>query len=184
MKIALTSLMFLLCCLSPRAHAAQRTTTGKEWRLWTEGGFSVVVGTIHDTKEEAPDGDLRYRATLKPLATLAGSFDPSLHATLPVTFYTGKAISSIERPPAGDGANVLVVLRYQAPEDERQAPSWIIVADICTFMPDQSALVIITGPDDLKVAATLKKLQEARANPDPSPYPKNSKPAPDDQKHR
>ncbi len=65
---------------------------------------------------------------------------------------------------------ILAVVRLKDPEypEDRH---WI-VSDICTFMPGQSALVVISGLEDPKVAATLKKIQGARANPDPSPYGK------------
>lgn len=47
---------------------------------------------------------------------------------------------------------------------------YAIVADICTFMPEKRALVVIDGLGDPRVLETLKKVQEARANPTPDPY--------------
>jgi hypothetical protein len=131
--------------------AAQGTVTGKEPEGWDTGAFNVVLGTLIDVQKDGPAELNRYRATLVPLATLAGAFDPSLHPKVPVRFYVGRASSSIEQPPPS-GATVIAV---------------IVVGTLQAY-----ETVVLTGFDDARIAQTLKKLQDARAHPDPNPYGK------------
>ena len=157
----------IACLVAGQSLGALPTTTGREPGLWTDGNYCVVVGTIHEIRRNTADN--RVQASLVPKATLAGSFDPSLHPQVRVDFRTGTT-SSIRHVPA-KGATVLAVIRWGMAVEEgshTRKANWI-VSDLCTFMPDRSALVVITGLDDPRVAQTLERIREARANPEPDP---------------
>lgn len=164
-----------ITALAMPVMAGLGTITGKEWGLWTEDRTSVIAATIRDVRKWEGGDYGQYRATLVPLATLAGSLDPSLNPQLPVQFYVSDLTSSIRlsKPLPKDGSTVLAVVQMPKPQNaDREKPAGFIVSDICTFMPDGSALVPIDGLGDAKVAETLKKIQVARANANPSPYGK------------
>lgn len=168
-----------LLALTCHARAGLGTITGKEAEGWDSGYYNVVVGTIHDVQKEQDQPPERHRALLVPRATLGGTFDCSLHPKLPVTFYIGAATSSVTRIPP-EGASVLVLIQF-LPGENGQTAAGFIFSDICTFMPDKSAMVVINGMDDPRLVDTLKRLQDARAHRAPSPYRKpTDKPAPGD----
>jgi hypothetical protein len=157
--------------------AAQGTVTGKEPEGWDTGAFNVVLGTLIDVQKDGPAELNRYRATLVPLATLAGAFDPSLHPKVPVRFYVGRASSSIEQPPPSGATVIAVIVVGTLQADETEPSNWIR-SDICAFMPGESAMVVVKGLGDARVAETLKKLQEARAHPNPDPNRQPAKSGP------
>jgi len=137
------------------------TISGKERGFWTEDRTSVVVGTIGAIHARQVGEPQEYQAMFVPLATLAGSLDPSLRRVLDVRFFAGSDYSSIDRLPA-NGAIVVAVVqldRFQA--DEREPSNWI-VSDLCLFMPKHSGLVVVDGLNDPRVAETLKKIQGTR----------------------
>jgi hypothetical protein len=144
------------CC------AALQGTTGSERKLWEEGEYAVVVARVEQivelSREELLKNHATHSAVLAPMATIAGRLDPSVHRELSVNLNIGPHVSSVSHAPP-HGACVLAVIAQES----------IVVADICTFMPDNSALVVIDGPGDKRVAETLKRIQEARAHPDPDP---------------
>jgi hypothetical protein len=141
----------------------QVTTTGKEQELWNQGGYSVLVATIRDIRLFGGDETDLYQANLLPLATLAGKFDASLNPRLPVRFYALSSDTSIKQVPP-DGVTVLAVIQVQVRQgDEVEESNWI-VSDICSFMPDYSALVTLRDARDPLVRETLSRLQEARAD--------------------
>lgn len=157
--------------------AGHVTTTGKEWGLWTEDRYSVIVASIHDiTRTDDPEPN-DHRATLRPLATIAGTLDPRTHPLLPVRLYAVADDSSIKRLPP-DGATVLAVVRADMQQGHDQEPSNWVVSDTCTFMPEMAAMVTLRDARDPYVRETLKRIQEARADPDPNPYPTTSATAP------
>jgi hypothetical protein len=164
-NLALVAVTILAIAVRP-GLAGLGTTTGKERERWTTDRYNVVVASIRGIEKTKDDGAPPYRATISPLATLAGSLDPSAHPDIPVTFYVSDMTSSIRRsvPLPKDGATVLAVV--QMSKSDGDTVSGFIVSDICTFMPDESALVEIKGLDDPRVIATLKKLQAARAKPE------------------
>jgi hypothetical protein len=169
--------ILLLLLWSRSALGAQGTITGKEAEGWDTGAFNVVVGTLDEVQRDGPKELNRYSGTFLPSATLGGTFDPSLHPKLPVRFYVGKANSSIEAPPPARAVVIAVIVTGMLHADEAQPSNWIR-SDICTFMPNQSALVVIKGLDDPRTFETLKKLQDARAHPNPDPYAKPPAKAP------
>jgi hypothetical protein len=112
------------------------------------------------------------------MASIAGTFDASEHPRFRVPLYTGSMTSSISIEPRV--GNVILVVLLLGDRDT-------IASDFCTFMPDRdevinvngvkvfqtaraSALVEIKGLGDPRVLETLKRIQEARAHPDPDPY--------------
>jgi hypothetical protein len=158
----------VLSLLSYNAFGGQGTITGKERGNWDTGYYNVIIAVIRDVQKDHDENPNRYRALCVPKAALAGSLDPSLYPALPVVFYVGKTVGSIEDLPR-DGALVIAVLQLERTPDAKDKASAFIFSDICTFMPGESAMVVIKGLDDPRVAETLKKLQDARANPDPDP---------------
>lgn len=169
-----------LLLLAPQVWAGRGTITGKEAVGWDTGYYNVVIGTIHDVQREPNQPPERHQARLVPRATIAGTFDCSLHPKLPVTFYIGDLTSSIAALPP-EGATVIVLMQFLPADEDRQEVSGFIFSDICTCMPDKSGLVVIKSLDDPRVVDTLKRLQDARARPDPNPNvkPANKQPAAD-----
>jgi hypothetical protein len=120
---------------------------------------------------ERVEGEDRCTATMVPRSTLAGAFDPSTHPVLPVQFYVYGPTSSIRRPPE-EGAIVMAVCQLVRAKERGESDRAKVYSHVCAFMPDEAALVVLTGFDDARIAQTLKKLQDARAHPDPNPYGK------------
>jgi hypothetical protein len=158
------------------ALGARGRISGSEWALWTEGGYSVIVASVHDVERVQGEGFQPYRATLKPRATLAGVLDPSVNAALPVNFYVSSMTSSISVPPQENDL-ILAVVRIRHAEQEGAPQTNWIVSETCTFMPNGSSVARIRGLDDPLVLETLKKVQAARANPQPDPYGTRARPA-------
>ena len=164
-------LLITFCAMSKRAVAGQGILSGREWHLWSDAGYSIVIGRIAGIKVDDRTG--RCFAAFSPVATLAGSFDPSAKATLVVEFYVSSTTSSIHHPPAEQSLVMVVYSRDYEIVPDRDG---FIVSAICEFMPSQSAMVSLTGLDDVCIAETLKKVQEARKNEDPNPHPKDREP--------
>ncbi len=157
------SLFGAVITLCTPSHAGIATTTGKEWRLWSEGDYSVVVARVVEIERAKGDnGDAGvYFATFEPIALLAGSLDPSLNPSIHVSMYVGNIGGGTSISDAPDkGSMVLAVVQHGN----------FVVSDICTFMPKNSAMVQITGLGDARIIETLKKLQDARAHADPDPH--------------
>ena len=166
----LGALALTLATVFPAA-AGLGTTTGRERGLWTDGRYAVVVARVRSVANLDVHGDAGTHAVaLEPLATLAGGFDPSGAAQISARLYVGATGTTIRSaPPAG--ATVLAVL--QLPEKPEQDA--FIVSDICTFMPDRAALVVVEGLADARVAATVARLREARTPPTTAPAPAEAK---------
>ena len=135
--------------------------------MWREAMYSVVIGTLTEVKKWDGADHPPYRATLAPRAAIAGPFDPSLYPTIPVSFDVSWTSSSIHEPPP-NGATVMVVLQFMPKGGGNPVDSAFIVSDECEFMPGETALVVIKGLDDPRVAETLKKIQAARLHQKPS----------------
>lgn len=168
MKRAIVLLVFILITTSG-AFAGQGTINGRESEGWDTGYYTLILGVIRDVQKQRTSGEDRCIAVIVPRATLGGIFDPSLHPLLPVEFHFGEPTSSIRQPPK-DGAIVLAVIKQVRATEKGQSDHGIIYSHICTFMPGESALVVLKGFDDPLIAETLKKLQDARAHQDPDPY--------------
>jgi hypothetical protein len=156
------------------SRAGLGTTTGRERKLWTTYRYSVIVAKIRDVREGKGEGYQAHHATLLPVATIAGTLDPSVTPSLDVRFYRSDLTSSIKGELPKDGAIVLAAVimgRHHADETE---PSDWVDSDLVAFMPNRSGLVVIKGLDDPLVAETLQKIQAVRAEekPGPSTLPK------------
>lgn len=157
----------IICFISSSlaASAGQATVNGSEEGLFTEDRYCVLIAKVARVwKDKSIEGRPIERAVLKPLATLAGTFDPALNATLDVQFYAGGPSTSIKEPPPL-GATVMAVIRLKAPkaDDDAPTPVNVIVSDICAFMPESSSLVRIKNIDDPEVLRTLSRIQQARS---------------------
>jgi hypothetical protein len=96
---------------------------------------------------------------LAPLATLAGSFDPSLNPRLQLPFWANQSGTMITVVPKS-GDTVIAVIRPWNGKDH-------ITRHACPFMPDKNgaSLVVIKDLADPKVLEVLKKIQAARTKP-------------------
>ena len=141
--------------LTRAAPGGTAVTRGSERDLWKSERYALVVAVVRDIVR-LPRGDDSgsHRATFEPLATLAGSLDPSAKRTLEVTFEGEVPSSSIHQAPK-KGAMVLAVI------DRGNR----VVPDFCEFMPGFSSLVTIDGLGDKRVAETIERLQLARNGP-------------------
>jgi hypothetical protein len=154
----------LLCVLSRAASAGLGEIDPSGEGVFTEYHCSVIVAKVQKLwRVTAPDGDVKDHAILLPLATIAGTFDASLHPSLPVEFYSDGVTSSI-KSPSKQGATVLAVIRYQVLVRNDSVPRNLIVSEVCKFMPDRSALVTVDGLNDPVVTETLHRIQAARAH--------------------
>ena len=81
--------------------------------------------------------------------------------------------SSIPGAPSGEVTVIAVVVLGRFQGDEEKPSDWIDPLG-WAFMPNSESLVVIKGLDDPRVQETLKKIQDARAHPDPDP---NAQPA-------
>jgi hypothetical protein len=146
--------VLILLGFDPSSYAGFGTQTGEEPGLWDQGGYAVVVATIHDIKMITGNVADGYHATLELRASLCGNLDPSQQPTLKVGFECQTLTTSIRQLPA-DGATVIAVVMG---EDGRAG----ILSDYCDFMPGRSSLVTVSGLNDPIVLETLKRLQAAR----------------------
>lgn len=164
MKSILLVLLVAGACLTtcPIAHGGLGTTTGREPGCWDKAGYSVILAWVGEVRQPDADDVGLCRAVVAPIATLAGAFDASLRPALKVAFHAGVSHSSIPKAPA-KGDVVLAVISI--PQDRPAGPEdpVLIVSDLCTFMPDEAALVILKNLDDPRVMETLKRIQRARA---------------------
>jgi hypothetical protein len=139
--------------LSP-ARAGQAVRSGREPRFWTEWHRALVIARVRTEAAHVDGADSKFymHMAIEPIATLAGTFDPSEHPSQDVEFYVGTP--TIPNAP-GEGEYIMIVL-----EDGH-----FIVSDECEFMPHGLPLVVIDGLGDPRVHDTLKKARDARAHP-------------------
>lgn len=160
------ALLLPLLAFAPLARAGQGTFTGEESEDFGKGGFSVILAKFGGAREypKGASPDFTHHATLVPLATLSGGFDPGLHPTLEVGFNCGPVFTntSIQTVPK-EGAMVLAVIRHGILIGDVKVPRNAVVSHVCTFMPRHSALVEVSGADDAQVRETLQRIQAARA---------------------
>jgi hypothetical protein len=114
----------------------------------------LLLGTLEEINTSATG----QRAQLVSAMCLGGRFDPSLFPRLPIDLWAD-GHPRWELPATG--AVALCVVRIRDSND--QAVYGELVPDKCTFMPDESPLVILKSAADPRVLETVKKLQEARA---------------------
>jgi hypothetical protein len=74
---------------------------------------------------------------------------------------------------------VIAVLAPGFIAGDESRPALFVVSDVCTFMPTGSALVVVDGLGDRRVAETVGKLRDARTHPDrdPNARPPSTAPA-------
>jgi len=153
----------LFCAPAIAGHAIR---DGSEGELFGKDRYSVIVARVAHVwvaKSTDPvDPRDRDMIELAPLATLAGTFDPSVNPTATFGYFSNDISSSIKAPPK-EGAIILTVVRDQILIHEDPTPRNVIVSDTCTFMPGGSALLTIKSLDDPAVSQTLERLQKARA---------------------
>jgi hypothetical protein len=158
LRIAVGVVIIWLILVEPLS-AGIGTTTGGERGLWTEGRYAVIVARVTRVVEMNVHEDRgTHTVTLAPLATLAGSIDPTAAESVSATLYAGDTGTKIRVAPS---AGELVMAVVQVSKDA--ANRWFIVSDICTFMPNRSALEVIDGLGDRRVTETANRLREARA---------------------
>jgi hypothetical protein len=145
--------------------------TGQERGAWREGANSVIIAKIVSVKAiplAENDAYATHAAVFKPMATLAGHFDPSTKSFIDVRIWKGPGgTSSVHEIPAAGSFVIAVIL--PADFDDKPHPFMFVDSSDCTFMPDWSAMAPISGLSDAKVAETLARIREARAHPDQRP---------------
>lgn len=161
----------LVVVLTAKWVEANPTFRGESDEAWNFSGYSIVVAKVKAV-EHAADGT--WRSTLRPMATIAGKFDPSEHLELRVSsFGPGGSVRKV--PIAGDF--VLTALAFS----ENAAPDkgWVIPIVYMAFMAggQGAALVIIDGPGDPAIQETLTRIQEARVKGREKAEGDRSKPA-------
>lgn len=157
-RFIFTALPLLLSPIAARAGVG--SITGKEPWLWTQEGICVLVGVIQNIENDNAPRSSAKIAVLRPAATIAGRFDPSEQAALPVRFYPGGANTSIGSVPP---ERALVIAVVQVSRDDKGHLKGFIRSDYVSFMPGSSALVVLSGPDDPRIAQTLARIQKARS---------------------
>jgi hypothetical protein len=172
MKLKTTSLLVALLSFAGSSLAGIGTITGREAQGWQTGYYNVIVARIGEIR--AVQGHAgQYRAVLQPLASIAGRADPSEQPRIEVRFEAGDrgvAVTSISTTPPENSIVLAVVHLNVLYADEAVRSNWI-AADFCKFMPGDAGMVVIKGLDDPRVLEPLRKIQDARAHPNPSPYP-------------
>lgn len=149
---------FILACIvlastTPYLFAIP-TIDGESSIEWDSDHFSVIVAEV---KALSIEPDSSWNATLAPLFSIAGKFDPSGHPLLKVRSY-GPGGSSVQTvPKVGDTVLTVIIRAHDSPRP------WFIALQWMSFMPESSALCVIKDPSDPRVNETLKKIQEARA---------------------
>jgi hypothetical protein len=162
--VAFRAVLLLVLISGATIHEGVIAITGREEGLWTKDGTFVIVATIKAVERvHGPEYDPTHRLVLLPHAALAGSFDPSLHVELVAHVAVGHGSSVRQTPPVGSLA--VVVMR------PHEGAFWVDSAS-CAFVPGGSALTVVASWNDPRIAETLRKIQAARANPNPSPYGK------------
>ena len=155
----------LLACIPCAARGAWSNIHAETPSTWNEYKVSVICATVDQIREvkHYHNGGGAFAATLVPMSTIAGHFDPSASRTLKVSFDAGSyATSVVDAPPKG--SLILAVIR------ELPSGEYIIEGNICNFMPDEidrgrsgSSIAILKGLDDPKIVATQRVIQAARA---------------------
>lgn len=152
-QIAMQAAVLFALCGSVRGLG---TFDGRDEAEWTGGKAAVVLALVQETGPSA--SGVEHQATFVPRATLAGSFDCSQHPRLRMRFFASETGgTSIKRAPA-EGDLVLVVIGTGAGDDGYQ-----VYSEYCAFMPGGEAMLTVRGIDDPRVAETLRKVQELRA---------------------
>lgn len=154
----LLALTTSLICSVPRAGAGQSFLRGDEENAFKH--VSVILAVMEDVRVDT-SGPGNFQTTLIPHATVAGSFDCSLHPKLKVSFNAGTITSSVRRAPS-HGSTVLAVISTLNPIAIGANGETEIISDSCEFMPKGSALVEVVSMEDPVIDRVLEKIQAAR----------------------
>ncbi len=156
--------VLLICIVCSISHAGHATMTGTGRHDWDKGALSLIIAKVSSVKPLPANGRGNggsHIAQLEPIACLAGHFDPSSVRLLEVRFYAGDTMTSIKSaPPAG--SLVLAVICPAYFDGDVKRPYMAVTSDICTFMPDRSALVQISDLNDKLVEETIERIRDAR----------------------
>lgn len=168
---ALAALALLLTCTS--SPAAISTRSGREWGFWTLWHTSVIIARVTDVQTITKN--YSYWLVLEPVATLAGEFDPSTRPTMKCALNAALIGASVQDPPP-KGSLILAVFVPDVEfrpgaEHPESIKCDIIDTNFHQYMPEDKGFVVLNGMNDPRILATLKRIQEARAHPNPSPYP-------------
>lgn len=162
-KLQRCSILVTLWCSC--AGAASYTIDGRTEETWSKGALFVVVATVKTVHpvERMPEDATTHVVTLVPHATLAGSFDAGLQPEITAPMSVGLYETSIKSAPPAESLAIVVVLR------RKEHPSLCVAGATIAFVPGGSALTVVTGWDDPRIAETLKRIQTARAKPTTQP---------------
>jgi hypothetical protein len=95
------------------------------------------------------------KVVLKPIATLAGTIDPSSPSTIRADAEFGVGWSAMYEPPAEGSKAVVVIDRY---ENQFSIPNGGVL-----YMPNKRAIMEVNAFDDPKVTETIENLRKLRS---------------------
>jgi hypothetical protein len=136
------------------------TSDGTERGYWNSTGVVyceiVKVEVVHKVSEinghPAPSSTITV--VLKPIATLAGTIDPSTQSTIRAYAEFGFGWSAMLDPPTEGSKAVVVIDRY---EKGFSIPNGGVL-----YMPDKVAITEVKDFDDPKVTKTIDNLRKLR----------------------
>jgi hypothetical protein len=163
-NMLVASTVMLFCAVS-LTNGAIGMINGGDSGLWDRGAYFLVVARVVEVravvKKDGEREDATHILTLEPICTLAGVFDPSRQRQFEARLAAYPNSSSVHEAPAKDSLIMVVILTAGADDDPHVLP--VVTPEICTFMPDKSALVAVHDLNDKLITETAKRVRDARA---------------------
>jgi hypothetical protein len=134
--------------------------TGERPRVWTSR--CVVVAEIEATKIIGKAEDGSREIVVRPIATLAGDFDPTAISTLKLHAHTHPRTSDLgEIPEVGTTAIIL----FRAAKNAQGITEYAVHPGTVKFFPNRSpAIHPVKGLGDPQIAETVERLRKLRMN--------------------
>ena len=155
MLIALVMAQILGLSLQSGGSIGFLEADGNFWDL-DNGNISLMAAQVDGVEAKAFD-DFNHRLKLVPLAVFAGRFDPTAADAVVarLLFAADRPAGSVLRMPR-EGEVILVMLQRLGDND------YVVVTDLCPFMPQNQALVKIESLSDPVIQQVVQTIREAR----------------------
>jgi hypothetical protein len=115
---------------------------------------SLIVGSLGEREQVASGGAFIDTIQMRPIMSLAGSFDPGLYPKL-APAYDPDFFKEPRRPPSEATAALILLTRT--------ANTWAIASEATEFMPgDHGPICDLKDLDDEKIGKTLAAVQAMR----------------------